>query len=39
MHQKTSLTFSNMVFNPQIEDDLFEFVIPENIDVLEMDQF
>ena len=39
MHQKTSLTFSNMVFNPLIKDDLFNFVIPENIDVLEMDQF
>jgi outer membrane lipoprotein-sorting protein len=39
MHQKTSLTFSNMVFDPLIKDDLFNFVIPENIDVLEMDQF
>jgi outer membrane lipoprotein carrier protein len=37
MNQKTSLTFSNMVFNPQLKDGLFEFVVPENTDVLEMD--
>lgn len=39
MYQKTSLIFSNMVLNPKIKDNLFEFVVPENIDVLEMDQF
>tara|TARA_B100000767_G_scaffold273177_1_gene302604 strand:+ start:229 stop:906 length:678 start_codon:yes stop_codon:yes gene_type:complete len=38
MNQKTSLTFSNMVLNPQLKENLFEFVIPENVDVLEMDQ-
>ena len=38
MSQKTSLTFSNMVLNPQLKENLFEFVIPENVDVLEMDQ-
>ena len=38
MHQKTSLTFSNMVFNPQLKEGLFEFVIPEGTDVIEMDQ-
>jgi outer membrane lipoprotein carrier protein len=37
MNQKTSLTFSNIVFNPQLKDGLFEFVVPENTDVLEMD--
>jgi outer membrane lipoprotein-sorting protein len=26
-----------MVFNPQLKDGLFEFVVPENTDVLEMD--
>jgi outer membrane lipoprotein-sorting protein len=26
------------VLNPQIEDHLFEFIIPEGADVLEMDQ-
>lgn len=39
MYQKTSLIFSNMVFNPKIEDSLFEFVVPENIDVFELSQF
>jgi|TARA_B110001469_G_scaffold77132_1_gene73040 outer membrane lipoprotein carrier protein len=38
MHQKTSLIFSNMVLNPQIEDHLFEFTIPEGADVLQMDR-
>ncbi|MEZ7819353.1 outer membrane lipoprotein chaperone LolA [Candidatus Njordibacter sp. Uisw_039] len=38
MQQKTSLTFSNMVFNPQLKEGLFEFVIPEGTDVIEMDQ-
>jgi outer membrane lipoprotein carrier protein len=39
MYQKTSLIFSNMVFNPKIEGGLFEFVVPENIDVFELSQF
>jgi len=39
MHQKTSLNFSNMVFDPQIDQQLFEFTIPEGTDVLELDQF
>tara|TARA_B110000285_G_scaffold180929_1_gene204073 strand:+ start:52 stop:678 length:627 start_codon:yes stop_codon:yes gene_type:complete len=39
MHQKTSLNFSNMVFDPQIDETLFEFVIPKDTDVIELDQF
>jgi outer membrane lipoprotein-sorting protein len=27
-----------MVFNPQLKEGLFEFVIPEGTDVIEMDQ-
>jgi outer membrane lipoprotein carrier protein len=38
MNQKTSLIFSNMVLNPELQQNLFDFVIPENVDVLEMDQ-
>ena len=38
MHQKTSLSFSNMVFNPQLEEGLFEFVIPKNTDLIELDK-
>lgn len=38
MYQKTSLIFSNLVLNPNIIDDLFEFVAPKGVDVLELDQ-
>ncbi|MCO4837455.1 MAG: outer membrane lipoprotein chaperone LolA [Oceanospirillaceae bacterium] len=38
MYQKTSLIFSNLVLNPNITDDLFEFVAPKGVDVLELDQ-
>ncbi len=37
MHQKTSLSFSNLVLNPHIEANFFEFLIPENTDVMDMD--
>lgn len=36
MYQKTSLSFSNLVVNPPIEADFFEFVIPDNTDVIQM---
>ena len=38
MYQKTSLIFNNVVLNPKVTDDLFEFVAPIGVDVLEMDQ-
>ncbi|MDC9719857.1 MAG: outer membrane lipoprotein chaperone LolA [Gammaproteobacteria bacterium] len=37
MQQKTSLSFKNMVFNPALADGLFEFVIPPDTDVINMD--
>jgi len=38
MHQKTSLTFSNVVINPPIDASIFEFKVPENVDVVVMGQ-
>ena len=36
LQQKTSLTFSNWVVNPKVDDALFEFVVPEGVDLVEM---
>jgi outer membrane lipoprotein carrier protein len=38
MHQKTSLTFSNVIINPPIDASIFEFKVPENVDVVVMGQ-
>lgn len=38
MHQKTSLSFSNVVINPPIDASLFEFEVPENVDIVTMGQ-
>jgi outer membrane lipoprotein carrier protein len=38
MHQKTSLTFSNVIINPPIDASIFEFKVPENVDVVAMGQ-
>jgi len=38
MFQKTSLTFSNLVLDPDLPEHLFEFDVPPGTDVIEMDQ-
>jgi len=38
MHQKTSLTFSNVIITPPIDASIFEFKVPENVDVVAMGQ-
>ncbi|HCH33075.1 MAG TPA: outer membrane lipoprotein carrier protein LolA [Oceanospirillaceae bacterium] len=36
MHQKTSLSFTNVILNPVIDAALFEFMVPEGVDVVAM---